>query len=125
MSADHRFKKGNKYGFKPGQSGNPDGKPKIIIEVARAAREHTTQAIETLVKAMGTERAPWAARVNAACAILDRGWGRAPQTIEIHRRTDPKSLTDEHLAAIAASGIDAPTSSDDAAAPAVDPSKLN
>jgi hypothetical protein len=49
------------------------------------------EALATLHKAMTAEKAPWAARVSAACAILDRGWGRAPQQIEITRRDDPES----------------------------------
>jgi hypothetical protein len=50
-----KFEKGNKantHGFKPGQSGNPGGRPKAIIEVALAARQYTVEAVETLVKIM-------------------------------------------------------------------------
>ncbi len=28
------------------------------------------------------------ARVSAACAVLDRGWGRAPQTVELRNPDD-------------------------------------
>ena len=34
--------------FQPGQSGNPKGPPKAIVEVATAARERTVEAIKTL-----------------------------------------------------------------------------
>jgi hypothetical protein len=121
------FKKGNKIGnrFKPGQSGNPTGRPKAIIEVVQAARERTAQAIETLTAAMKNEKAPWAARVSAACAILDRGWGRAPQSIEITRKTDYRTLTDDELIAIASGAISAPNGSGDAPAPPSDKSKFN
>ena len=121
------FQQGNKLGnqFKKGQSGNPSGKPKIIIEVARAAREYTQEALETLHKAMTAEKAPWAARVSAACAVLDRGWGRAPQHIEITRRVDPESLSDADLAAIIAEGIEAPTGSGDVTSAPGDKNKLN
>ena len=69
--------------WKRGVSGNPSGRPKrlatlqahkIIADVKAAARELTPQALD--------KRAPPAARVTAAAAILDRGWGRAAQTIE-------------------------------------------
>ena len=57
-----------------------------------------------------------------ACAILDRGSGRAPQQIEITRRVDPETLSDADLAAIIAEGIEAPTDSCDAPG---DKNKLN
>ena len=50
---------------------------------AITAREFTMDAINTLVEIMTNRKASASARVSAACAILDRGWGRAPQTVEI------------------------------------------
>ena len=38
--------------FKPGQSGNPGGRSKAQIDVRNLAREHTKEAIETLVLVM-------------------------------------------------------------------------
>ncbi len=77
--------------WRRGQSGNRSGRPKrpatveahkIIADVKAAARELTPQALGTLQEIMEDKRAPPAARVTAATAILDRGWGRAAQTIE-------------------------------------------
>lgn len=77
--------------FQRGQVANPNGRPKlaipkkeqakIIADVKQAARELTPAALDTLSKAMTAERAPWAARISAATAILDRGWGKPVQTI--------------------------------------------
>ncbi len=53
-----------------------------IIEVRDAAREHTREAIETLVSVMNSTEAPAAARVAASQGILDRGYGKATQHIE-------------------------------------------
>jgi hypothetical protein len=34
--------------FKPGQSGNPGGRPKLAATVVELARKHTSDAINTL-----------------------------------------------------------------------------
>ena len=68
--------------FQPGQSGNPGGRPKDISIVRDLARTHTSDAIQTLVSIMRDGRKE-AARVAAAQAILDRGWGKAVQDLDI------------------------------------------
>ena len=70
-----------------GQSGNPGGRPKQIGEVRDLAREHTEEAIGTLVGIMQDEGAPASARLQAAQAILDRGWGRPSQAVEVDSRS--------------------------------------
>src|SRR4029450_4330574 len=67
--------------FEKGQSGNPGGRPKVVAEVRELAREHTGEAIETLVSIMTNHKAAPAARVSAANALLDRGYGKPPQHI--------------------------------------------
>lgn len=65
--------------FEKGRSGNPGGRPKEVAEVRDLAREHTTQAIETLVRWMQSDNAK--ASVAAANVLLDRGWGKPSQPI--------------------------------------------
>jgi hypothetical protein len=67
--------------FQKGQSGNPGGRPKVVAEVRELARKHTSEAVETLVSIMTNTKAAPAARVSAANALLDRGYGKPPQHI--------------------------------------------
>ena len=68
--------------FEKGKSGNPGGRPKAQGEIREIARQHTSAAIETLVTVMCDKAAQPSARVGAASALLDRGWGRPHQSIE-------------------------------------------
>jgi hypothetical protein len=63
------------------QSGNPGGRPKVVVEVKELARAHTGEAIQTLVSIMTNPKSALAARVSAANALLDRGYGKPPQHI--------------------------------------------
>ena len=81
--------------WKPGQSGNPKGRPKATDDLPSLAREHTKEAVERLVAIM---RADDDGRALAAIQqLLDRGWGR-PVT-PIVDETEGTSLTLLHLIA--------------------------
>jgi len=63
----------------------PSEKPsvaKTLVEIRSLARSHTRTAIRVLVGIMRCKDATPAARVSAANAILDRGWGKATQPLE-------------------------------------------
>ena len=53
-----------------------------MSEVIALAREHTELAITTLVDIAKQTKAAPAARVAAASALLDRGWGKPAQAIQ-------------------------------------------
>ena len=55
---------------------------KAPTEIKSLARSHTESAIRVLAGIMNEEKAPHAARVSAAQALLDRGWGKAVQYVE-------------------------------------------
>ena len=68
--------------FKPGQSGNPSGKPKSLQGVIELARTYTPDAINRLATIVSDDEAPPAAQVAASIALLERGWGKPVQPID-------------------------------------------
>ena len=102
--------------FKKGESGNPAGRAKgkstqatltanrIIADVKQLAREASKDAIDTLISVMKNETAPVAARVTAAQAVLDRGWGRPSQTIEANVNVFDR-MSDAELREFVSGGI--------------------
>jgi Family of unknown function (DUF5681) len=92
--------------FKPGVSGNPDGRPRrpetiaarqIFVTVRTAARALTQEAVDTLAAVMRDGRAPATARISAAVALLDRGHGRPSQAVDLNIGCDLGRLTDDEL----------------------------
>lgn len=73
-------KKTNRGRWKPGESGNPSGRPKIDPDLVAACRALTLNAVEVLKAVMTDDHATPSSRVSAAEAILDRAWGKAPQS---------------------------------------------
>jgi hypothetical protein len=55
---------------------------KSVTQIRSIARSYTRTAINVLVGVMRAKDATAAARVSAANAILDRGWGKATQPLE-------------------------------------------
>jgi hypothetical protein len=52
-----------------------------LTEIRSLARSHTRSALNVLLAVMRSKDATAAAKVSAANAVLDRGWGKAPQAI--------------------------------------------
>ena len=75
-----------KGGKRPG-AGRPPGRPNRaspdqLEQLAALARSHTETAIQTLVDIMKNEASSDAGRVSAVNSILDRGYGKAPVTVD-------------------------------------------
>lgn len=69
--------------FKPGQSGNPVGRPKTVGQIRDLARRNTRPAFATILRLMRDKSAPHGTRLAAAQEVLDRAYGKAPQKYEV------------------------------------------
>jgi hypothetical protein len=87
--------------FKPGQSGNPGGRPKEAEDVKKLARDYTREAIDKLAFWMRSDNAK--ASVTASSVLLDRAYGKAPQAIDVtHNKNLLDELTTDELASLIA-----------------------
>ena len=77
-----RSRKPPSTAWKPGQSGNPGGRPKVVAEIRELARQHGYDAIRRLVDLMGSKNENVA--VRACEALLDRAYGRPLQGLELN-----------------------------------------
>ena len=88
--------------FKPGQSGNPNGRPKAVKTLQELARGYCADAIETLARIMRNGKTE-NARVLAADKLLDRGYGKPAQftTGDSEQFKRAVEMSDDELATIA------------------------
>ena len=87
--------------WKKGQSGNPGGRPRELEGIQKLARENAPLVIQTLVE-VATKGKSESARVSAANALLDRGFGKATQVVADDREFTARAaeMTDDELLAI-------------------------
>lgn len=69
--------------FKPGVSGNPNGRPKIPQDIRDACRAASIEAINILLELMRSEDTNAGERIKAANTILNRAWGTPVASVEI------------------------------------------
>jgi len=67
--------------WQKGVSGNPGGKSKALKEFREACREHSDEAVQTLLTVMRNQKAMSSAKVQAARTLLSYAWG-APKEQE-------------------------------------------
>ena len=83
--------------FKKGESGNPNGRPKLpdlkeAIAKVMAEEKDGMSALEAILKALRMKAAK--GDVRAAQELLDRGYGKAMQKIEQENTHQFKNLPD-------------------------------
>jgi hypothetical protein len=87
--------------FKPGQSGNPSGRPKGLLPIRTLCRRVTYELYEKALAMIRDDETPPAVKATLIATMWDRGWGRPTQSITM-RQEEIAQLTDSDLAAIAA-----------------------
>ena len=98
---------------------------KAPADIRSLARTHTALALRVLKEIAGSPKANTSARVSAAVALLDRGWGKPKQELTVEHKNIVSELSDGDLESI----INHPTGSGNgASAPtngASEPDKLH
>lgn len=80
--------------FKPGQSGNPSGRPKMPESLkARIAKLASKEAVDVLQAALSS--ADEKVRLQAAGMLMDRAWGKAITPSEV--KVEATDLNAQHL----------------------------
>ena len=82
--------------YKRGQSGNPGGRPRVLAEIQELASQHAPEVIAELARLA----------VKGRRELLDRGFGRARQGVEV-------SLPENNIVRTMLDEIDARNREDD------------
>lgn len=86
----------NSTSFKKGQSGNPGGRsPRVGPNgetLAVMARAHTLLALNALVGVCNNKFTEDKDRISASVAILDRGWGRPTESVNLDAKVEGAGL---------------------------------
>jgi hypothetical protein len=87
-NGETKCKKGNPAWQKGGVSPNPGGRPAVIRDLREAAQGYSEEALTVLAGVMRDADAPPAAKVAAARELLDRGFGKAVQAVDVNSKVD-------------------------------------
>jgi Family of unknown function (DUF5681) len=103
LTGNRRGRVENLKPFKPGQSGNPNGRPKKTQEIVDLAKDNSEKALKKLVALIDSSDDKVA--LAAANAILDRSVGKPKQSVDVdakhnvtHNGQEPVSETTQWIA---------------------------
>ena len=93
--------------WQKGQSGNPGGRPKALHKVTELCRAETDANVRTLIDLRDDPEVPPNVRAFCAEKLLDRAWGKAPQTVDmtVNDNRAAEELSTSELQRIAAEGL--------------------
>ncbi len=74
--------------WKPGQSGNPGGRPAIMKEVRQACQDMSLDGCKVLNEIMHDKEQPGSVRVAAVREVYDRAFGRPEQQHRVSGQID-------------------------------------
>jgi len=110
-AATGRFGAGNSFRFKPGQSGNPEGRPKgvtaLFREVSESIHPQDPEKREVMrLIALALAGKALKGNVQAAREFLDRAHGRVPLSVRLGADSDDaESFTDIRVRLVTAGEV--------------------
>lgn len=81
--------------FKPGQSGNPGGRPKKAVDLAAKASQFDDELLAMLVGIVRDKKASRKDKMDAAKILFDRGFGRPSQSVMLQGDPEKPIATTE------------------------------
>jgi hypothetical protein len=101
--------------WKKGESGNPGGRSRVVGDIRELCRKEGEKSIATIVALRDDKKTPQNVRLAAAQQLLDRGFGRPVQGINMTSAvpfvlfaSQPASNAQEWLEQARAAGLDVP-----------------
>lgn len=69
--------------FQPGNRANPGGRPKGLAALVKEQTEDGAELVDFMLRVLRGKRHPLRYKLEAACWLADRGFGKALQQMEV------------------------------------------